>query len=171
VLVLDLRRNPGGTELLGQELAGMLLPPGTTYFRLQSRDERGAWGMAYPHPVRSDPTAPPFDGPLLCLIDEWTFSVADNLAACLADTHPDVTFVGRPTGGGTGAPQPFELPASGATVALCTMRVYSPSRGLIEGRGTRPDVVVRLTREDLLTGRDADLEAALGLARRRLAIR
>jgi hypothetical protein len=30
---------------------------------------------------------------------------------------------------------------------------------------------VRLTREDLLTGRDADLEAALGLARRRLAIR
>jgi C-terminal processing protease CtpA/Prc len=43
--------------------------------------------------------------------------------------------------------------------------VFGPKRGLIEGRGTVPDVPVQPTRADVLAGRDADLEAALRLLR------
>jgi C-terminal processing protease CtpA/Prc len=46
------------------------------------------------------------------------------------------------------------------------MKVFSPKGGLIEGRGTRPHVQVKWTREDVLKGRDPDLEEALNEARR-----
>ena len=96
------------------------------------------------------------------LTDESCFSATDNLLRCLRDLHPKLTVIGRPSGGGTGAPREIaKLKHSGARITLCTMRVYGPKSGLIEGRGTVPDVPVRWTREDILSGRDPDLEAAL----------
>ncbi|MHC4079368.1 MAG: S41 family peptidase [Planctomycetota bacterium] len=165
-LVLDLRGNPGGTDLLGQELAGHLLDAAVVYFRLQSRKADAGWHRISSHKVRSQPGRKVYGGALICLIDDGTFSVADNFAACLRDNHPDVTFVGRQTGAGTGAPRWFTLPGTGAEVKFCTMRVYSPKGGLIEGRGTSPDVPVRWTRKDYLSATgDPDLEAALKIAR------
>jgi C-terminal processing protease CtpA/Prc len=58
------------------------------------------------------------------------------------------------------------LKHSRADVQLCLMRVWSPKGRLIEGHGTRPDVPVEWTRDDVLKGRDADLEAALNDLRR-----
>ena len=100
------------------------------------------------------------------LIDEDAFSATDNLCRCLRDLHPDVTFVGRPTGGGTGAPGPFvKLKHSGAVITLCTIRVTGPKGDLIEGSGTAPDLVVRPTRAGVLAGRDEVLDAALSRVR------
>jgi len=167
-LVLDLRGNGGGTDLLGQALTSHLLEPGYAFYALQSRRD-GRWGPITP--IR--PTAPAglrrHAGPLAVLIDAGTFSAADNVASCLRDHHPDVAFVGRPTGGGTGAPRALEpLACSGAVVTVCTMRVYRADGELIDGRGVEPDVPVRWTRADLLEGGDPDLAAAVDrLARRR----
>lgn len=103
-----------------------------------------------------------FEGQLLVLIDEDVFSVSDKLCRCLRDQHPDVTFVGAPTGGGSGAPRPcITLQHSGAIVTLCTMRVTGPKGELIEGRGTVPDVPVRRTRAGVIAGTDEVLAAAL----------
>lgn len=168
VLILDLRGNPGGTDLLGEELAGLLLEPDSVYFQLQSRSEGGTWRSANPYPVRSQPGREPWRGELVCLIDERTFSTADNFAACLRDNRPDAVFIGRPTAAGTGAPRRFELPGTKAAVTLCTMRVYSPDGVMIEGLGVEPDTAVRWTREDFLERRDPDLEAALEAARAKL---
>ncbi|MHC4812977.1 MAG: S41 family peptidase [Planctomycetota bacterium] len=169
-LVLDLRGNPGGTDLLGQELAGHLLDAAVVYFRLQSRKADGGWHRISSHKLRSQPGRKVYGGAVICLIDDGTFSVADNLAACLRDNHADVTFVGRQTGAGTGAPRWFTLPGTGAEVKFCTMRVYSPKGGLIEGHGTSPDVPVQWTRKDhLSTTGDPDLEAALKIARAKAA--
>ncbi|MHC5209367.1 MAG: S41 family peptidase [Planctomycetota bacterium] len=158
-LVLDLRRNTGGTDMAGQQLARYLLPPGSVYFKLQGRHD-GEWGTMHPNRIPDEPPEHPFAGRLVVLIDEWTFSTADNLSACLDDLHPDVTFVGRPTGGGTGAPRAFELSNTGASVSFCTMRVERPSGVLIEGRGTTPDVPVTWTAADLAAGVDPDMAAA-----------
>ncbi len=168
VLILDLRGNPGGTDLLGEELAGLLLEPEAVYFQLQSRGVFGWWRAAHPYPVRSQPGRDPWRGGLVCLIDEGVFSTADNFAACLRDNRPDAVFIGRPTGAGTGAPRGVELPGTGAWVIFCTMRVYSPDGEMIEGVGVKPDVPVGWTREDYLEGRDPDLEAALEIARSKL---
>jgi hypothetical protein len=165
-LVLDLRGNPGGTDLLGKELAGHLLDASAVYYRLQSQKADGGWHRISSHRVRSKPGRKVYGGAVICLIDAGTFSVADNFAACLEDHHPDITFVGRQTGAGTGAPRWFTLPGTKAEVRFCTMRVYSPKGGLIEGRGTSPDVLVTWTRQDYLsTSADPDLAAALRIAR------
>lgn len=163
-LVLDLRGNPGGTDLLGQALARHLLGTSAVYYGLASLGASG-WREPIERDLSGSPE-PALRCRLICLIDEGTFSVADNLAACMRDEHPDVTFVGRPTGAGTGAPRPFQLPRTGATIVFCTMRVYSPSGTLIEGSGVTPDVPVQWTRADVLAGADPDLAAALALLAR-----
>ena len=105
-------------------------------------------------------------GQLLVLIDAGVFSAADNLCRCLDDLHPDVTFVGSATGGGSGAPRPcVTLEHSRAVITFCTMRVTGPNGELIEGRGTLPDVPAAPTRRGVLAGDDEVLAAALACVR------
>jgi hypothetical protein len=161
-LVLDLRGNSGGTDLLGQFLVDRLVEPGYTYFRLASLGAHG-WRSA----TVSGSSAPEGENelrvPLVCLIDEYTFSTADNVAACLAEVHPKVAFVGRPNGAGTGAPRPFTLPRTRTRIDFCTQRVQAPSGRMAEGISIELDVPVTWTRDDVLQGRDPDLAAALRL--------
>jgi hypothetical protein len=159
-LILDLRGNPGGTYLLGRALTLHLIEPGFRYYALSSKRE-GSWSDPFWSIVEEQPhSAPRFEGRVVCLIDEYTLSAADNIACCLRDEHPNVTFIGQPSGGASGAPRVVSLPASGARVSFCTMRVYAPNGTPIEGNGVTPDIAVRPTREQMLAGTDAVLEAA-----------
>lgn len=156
-LILDLRDNPGGTDLLGQALVRHLIDRPVVYYEL-SRRRGDAWPEPMPHEI--EPDDPRFLGPLVCLINEGTFSVADNVAACLRATRPQTTFIGRPTGGGTGAPRVVTLPNTRVAVRFCTMRVRDANHDWIEGRGTLPDRPVTWCTEDLFNGRDPDREDA-----------
>lgn len=160
--ILDLRGNPGGTDLLGQALVARLMEEGHTYNALSSR-VRGGWSAPSPTIYADSRPESAFLGKLVCLIDAGTFSAADNVAACLDDLHPDVTFVGETTGAGTGAPRTFTLPRTRTRVTFSTMRVYSPNENLIEGIGVSPDRKVIRTRDDVLAGRDSAMEVALEL--------
>jgi len=157
-LILDLRGNLGGTDVLGTEVASHLVPSSYTYYRLSAREGNGKWTQPSPAPIPAKP--PTYTKPLTVLIDEGTFSAADNLAAFIRDERPAI-FVGRPTGGGTGAPRDITLPRSCAHVMFSTMRIFSPKGRMIEGAGTTPDIAVRWTKSDYSLGRDPDLAAAL----------
>ena len=174
-LVLDLRGNGGGTDMLGEFVAQHLLAAPFIYYFLQQRyspampsydkpPHTSGWGTKFPVEVEPDAGIIPFKGRLIVLHDEFSFSTTDNLLSCLKDLHPNATFIGRPSGGGTGAPREVvTLTHSGAGISLCTMKVWSPKDRLIEGRGTLPDLPVVWTQADVAQGRDPDLEAALKL--------
>lgn len=159
-MILDLRGNPGGTDLLGKTVASYLLRPGFDFIWLSSK-RRSGWDHPLPAFGNDEDIDNAFLGQLICLIDSGTFSVADNLASCLNDNHPNITFVGEATGAGTGAPRTFTLPRTGTTVRFCTLRVYSLDGSLIEGRGVQPDAPLLRTRADVLAGRDTVLATAI----------
>jgi hypothetical protein len=53
------------------------------------------------------------------------------------------------------------MPHSKMVVTFCVMRVWNLDGQLIESRPLKPTVPVKWTRDDLMQGRDPDLEAAL----------
>lgn len=160
-LILDLRGNPGGTDLLGQFLVDRLLDEKYIYFQLSALRNNG-WGGFGKHGSSSPPGKHSMARkPLAVIVDPATFSTADNVAACLRDVHPDVRFIGRPNGAGSGAPRSFKLPRTGSSITFCTQRVKSASGRMTEGVPVHIDIPVRWTRADVAHGRDPDLLAAI----------
>lgn len=186
-VILDLRDNEGGFELLSSYVAEHLISGDFTYYELERHevDPLGSELTDRHTGTRSSGTRIPqiprrwqsfqhfegnvYDGPLVVLINEHCFSTTDNLCAFLDDVRADTTFVGRPTHGGTGQPAIVgKLSNSGAQIQLCVSRIYSPSGKLIEGNGTLPDVYVGADRESTLARRDRMLETALEILRARM---
>ena len=179
-VILDLRGNSGGLELLSSYVAEQLVPGDFKYFEIERRDSafvrslqefkgfpEDAFGRRFEeHPKKwtafTHYDGPSFRGRLIVLIDEMCFSTTDNLCAFLRDVRANTKFVGRPTNGGTGQPTvAATLTHSHARVQFCVSRVYSPNGRLIEGVGTTPDVVVELIRDDVVTQNDAIIDRAI----------
>ncbi len=181
-IILDLRNNAGGYELLSSYVAEHLVPGNFTYYCSERRDSRIIRSLDqfstlddryFGRPIPQQPRiwkgfrhfeGTPFEGQLIVLINPRCFSTTDNLCAFLKDVRPKTRFVGQPTNGGTGEPTTvFKLRHSGVPVQFCISRIYSPQGRLIEGTGTHPDVVVQPTRDDVLSGRDVAMEEAAKL--------
>lgn len=115
-------------------------------------------GITHPKPNR-------FKGRLYVLINGGSFSAACILSSNLKGSGRAV-FVGEETGGafnGTvaGKMTSLTLPESGlrTTFGLALIKTYY--RSVREGRGILPDIRVKPTLEDRITGKDPELNCAL----------
>jgi C-terminal processing protease CtpA/Prc len=179
-LVLDLRGNGGGSDALGHFLAHFLCDTEAhpVYYSLwtrQSEDLLALPDFAYRRkmPASAGDARSPiqllpekgvqrYPGKLAVLMDEDCFSACDCFLNYLAVAAPKTVFVGRPNGAGAGAPRPVvTLPHSKIMITFCVMQVWNPNGQLIESRPLNPIVPVKWSVDDLLQGRDPDLEAAL----------
>lgn len=196
-LVIDLRRNGGGSDDAALALARFLMaepfrmgrparvrarsvplalrkhlftwdegafdPPESLFRELSEGggfEFREAPPLLSPHPDR-------FGGRVTLLVGPDNGSGATHLVAKLADAGR-VRTVGEPTGGsaeGATAGTIFflDLPASGIRVRVPAIRSFidvDPNR-FPRGRGVDPDVLVRPSLDDLFSGRDPVIEAAL----------
>ncbi len=179
-IILDLRDNGGGFDLLSIYVAQHLVPGNFIYYETERRDSKLIRSLAAYRDLEESTFAvrhaakprtwqgfshfdgEPFSGRLVVLINERCFSSTDNLCAFLQDIRPNTTFVGRATNGGTGEPVVVAtLSNCGARIQFCISRVYSPHGRMIEGLGTQPDILVQRDRESIIQGKDLDLEAAM----------
>lgn len=132
-IVLDLRSNQGG--LLGAvlDVAALFLEEGTVVARLQDaigreRDLVAAGPLAY-------------SGPMICLVNRWTSSGAEVLAATLQESGRAV-LVGETTAG-NGVTESLHPLATGVSLRLSSTTLLSPLGTSWHGVGLTPDYHVQ----------------------------
>jgi C-terminal processing protease CtpA/Prc len=99
-----------------------------------------------------------YAGKVAVLMDDRCFSATDIFLGALKGL-PNVTLVGRPSGGGSGFAQRFTLPRSGITVRCASMASFTPWGELYDLHGIAPDVAVEVSPSYFLEGGDDEMLA------------
>jgi carboxyl-terminal processing protease len=153
-LVLDLRSNPGGEVDQALIVADMFIDAGVLT-RTRGRGGR-VLREEKAHAKGTDTTTP-----IVVLVDEYTASAAELLAAALRD-HGRATLIGTHTYGKGTVQQVHGLP-DGSVLTLTIARYFSPNDERIDGVGLRPDTTADWGTLSKQAGAAATLRA-LGLA-------
>jgi len=82
-----------------------------------------------------------YAGKVVVLMDDRCFSATDIFLGALKGL-PNVTLLGRPSGGGSGFAQRFTLPRSGIEVRCASMASFTPEGRLYDLKGIEPDVAI-----------------------------
>lgn len=150
-LVLDLRGNRGGLLGLVYGLGGLLETRPVSFGVMRTRAGR--------HDLAVVPQKNGYRGQLVVLIDAETQSAAEIFAGGVQSSGRALV-VGQRSAGATLPSAAKELP-TGAILQYAFADFVGGDGRLIEGVGVEPTIPVKLTRRQLLAGRDPQLEAAL----------
>ena len=151
-LVIDLRGNLGGLGGMAMGIGGLLVTEPDQ--RLGTMTTRGATLKFVLNPRLN-----PYTGPVAILVDGLSLSTSEILAGGLQDLRRARVFGERT--GGAALPSVIERLPSGDGFQYAFANYTSAGGRVLEGTGVVPDEVVPLTREALLAGRDAALDAAV----------
>jgi hypothetical protein len=156
-LVLDVRFNGGGDEAASQRVAGRFVKKAAVYSRDRIR-EGGKWNGPFDRVVEPRDDAARYDKPVAVLIGPKVVSSAESFVLMMKHGAGAKLF-GDATKGSSGRPLPHQL-GNGVAVYLPSWEDQLPDGTVIEGRGVRPDFVVKTNPRELRTS-DAVLLAAL----------
>ena len=161
-IVIDVRPNGGGDELLARQVAGCFVDGRKVYSK---NDIRQNGKFVGPFDRAFDPAKdrPAYRGKVAVLMGPACMSSNESFLMMMKQV-PGCTLVGDRSYGSSGNPKPHDL-GNGVTVYLPSWRDMQPDGTLLEGQGIAPDVEVKATAKDLA---DADpvLEAALKVLRK-----
>jgi carboxyl-terminal processing protease len=151
-IVIDLRGNPGGIAGMGMGMAGWFV-----------EEKNVAMGTMR---TRSDtmklvvnPRARVYRGPVAILVDGLSGSSSEIFAGGVQGL-PRIRIFGSRTAGAT-LPSLVERLPNGDGFQYAFASYISRNGVELEGKGVKPDVEIRPTREALLGGRDPAIEAAV----------
>lgn len=156
-LVIDLRDNPGGSYYQVVRIADMIVPKGIIVYT-QDRDNNREEQYSDENELEI---------PLAVLVNEYSASASEILAACIQDYGKGI-IVGRQTFGKGLVQEIDDNFANGGGLKYTKARYFTPSGKSIHGEGVTPDIEVDLDEEfktsaieDIPHDRDAQLRAAI----------
>jgi hypothetical protein len=195
-LIIDLRNNGGGEDELGQLLVSYLINEPFKYYddlvinamsfsfakytagklqipenRVEKRADGKVHAIGHPNWGIKQPNKPHFAGKVFILTNGGSFSTTSEFLS-QAHFHKLATFIGEESGGGyygnsSGFMPLLTLPNTKLTLRVPLMTYYMAVSGYKQAsHGVIPDYPVEHTIEDLIAGRDKDMELALKLARK-----
>ena len=159
-MIVDLRFNGGGDELLAREIAGRFVDRERVYsvnrYRSGSRrDQHGPWLER-----KFSPRGPwRYESPVILLQGQRTMSSAESMALMFAQC-PQVTTMGDKTAGSSGNPRFVETKGK-IKVRLPRWDDRDPQQNPIEGKGIPPGVQVAAKQEQFTPTSDPVLSKAL----------
>jgi hypothetical protein len=160
-LILDARPNGGGDEIAAQQVAGRFVEKAATYSKNRIR-ESGKWAGPFDRVVKPREGVERYAKPVAVLIGPKIGSSAESFVLMMKHGGKARLF-GDTTKGSSGRPLPHQL-GNGVTVYLPVWEDQLPDGTILEGRGVRPDVVIR-TKLATLEQSDPVLEAGLKFIR------
>jgi carboxyl-terminal processing protease len=173
-VLLDLRRNGGGSSGVGYEVLRRFIrqpAKGSRQVMRRYGPTDRAWGtlMEWDELAADEirpANGPRFDGPVAVLTGPETFSAAEDFLVAWKNSGRGAT-IGSATGGSTGQPLVFTLPGGGRA-RVCTKRDTFPDGREWVGVGIQPDIEVHAEVADVIAGRDPAVERALAYVKERL---
>jgi len=150
-LIVDVRGNPGGYFRVVDTLIEQLITAKTPLYRFRFRDKTIERSLG--------PSKFPYAKPVVVLIDVTSMSSSEHFAACL-QAIGRAAIVGERSPGYLLGAKWIKLPNGLSFMHAAFQPIASDGR-IVEGHGVKPDLEIGLDRDDLLKGRDTQLEAAL----------
>ncbi len=157
-LIIDLRGNPGGIGGMAMGMAGFLVnKPNQRLGTMYTRDAALNFVI--------NPRPPVFEGPVAVLLDGTSASTAEIFAGGLQDLGRARIFGTRSAA--AALPSILTTLPNGDGFQYAVAGYVSQGGKALEGEGVAPDEEVLRTRQGLLAGQDAVLDAALDWIRKR----
>lgn len=160
-IVIDLRGNPGGLAGMIMGLAGHFTSNRDVLGVMKTKDAGAELHFAAnPRLVNAaGERVEPFSGPLAIIVDGMTGSASECFSGGLQSLGRARVF--GETSMGQALPALFDTLPNGDVFIHAWGDFVTGTGVRIEGRGVVPDEPVALTRQALLAGRDAPMDAAL----------
>jgi C-terminal processing protease CtpA/Prc len=159
-MIVDLRANSGGAEIVGMEVASLFADRPRDYARQKFRSGPDHNDFAETERRRISPRqGTTYAKPVVCLIGPGAISSAEGMAL-MFKALPHCTLIGKPTRGASGNPMPVQLP-NGVDVYFSRWVSMELDGTPIENRGVLPDIDVEHKR-----GSDATYEKANDILKR-----
>ncbi len=157
-IVIDLRNNPGGIAGLGAGIARYFIDEKQSLGTMQMRGQEMEFNVSPIIVSRSGERLKPFTNPVAILTNQGSASTSEFFAGGL-QAFGRVEVFGTRSAGMALAAAMDKLPSG--DVLLHAISDYTTSAGnTIEATGVIPEHPVPVTREDLLKGIDAPMQAA-----------
>ena len=156
-LIIDIRGNHGGFFDVRKAVAETLVKDRVLFWRYQGRDKT--------REVYLEPADSVYEGPVVVMVDQLSVSSAEEFSGGLKAIKR-ATIVGERTPGVVVTAN-FEKLPNGATFLYPKAWTITADGMVLEGHGVIPDVEIILDRNELLQGKDSQLEAAVRFIKNR----
>ncbi len=161
-LIVDVRPNRGGDELIAQQVAAWFVDGTKTYAKHVLRTGEDSFGPIQERRVTGNKTGRRFTKPVTVLMSQANTSSNEAFLLMMRQAKK-ATLVGQRSHGSSGNPKSHEL-ANGVQIFIPRWKALRADGSCFEGEGITPDIHVASNPEQLET-RDPVLEKALSLLR------
>lgn len=135
-LILDLRNNPGGLLTSAIEVSELFLPAGDLIVYTQGRKKEDK-------NIFKSRKNPVWQKPVVLLVNGGSASASEIVFGALKDNYKEFSSVGEKSFGKGSVQNLIQLP-DGSALKLTIAHYYTPAGICIEGKGIKPDYVVKL---------------------------
>ena len=150
-LVIDIRGNPGGFFDIRKAVAEALVNDRVLFWRYQGKDKLTE--------VYLEPADFVYEGPVVVLVDYLSVSSAEEFSGGLKAIKR-ATIIGQQTPGVVVTAN-LEKLSNGATFMYPKAWTITADGTVLEGHGVIPDIEIEYDLNELLQGKDSQLEAAV----------